>query len=903
MLRSSVVCPTRQLILALGFAASATGLTFAEEESAPPPKEDLVRQLGPDHAKKMARGLEIFKRDVRKILVDRCVRCHGGEKTRSKFDLTTRAGLLRGGAEGAGVVIGNHAESFVYQAIAHEEEPYMPHKEDKLPDGDIARIARWIDLGAPYDAPLVKRDDPAVTKPAMTIVDADRSWWAFRPLAPVEPPRVDDPSWCRTPVDRFVLEKLEEKGLHPNDRADPRKLIRRVYFDLIGLPPEPDQVEAFARDPTDAAYRTMVDELLRSPRHGERWGRHWLDVARFAESHGFEHDYDRKHAYHYRDFVIKAFNQDMPFDQFVRWQVAGDEFEPENPLALMATGFLGAGVFPTQITKNEVERTRYDALDDMAATTASAMLGLTVGCARCHDHKFDPIPTLDYYRLVSTFTTTVRTEMEIALDPEAYKKEKAAFDKAHAPFAKALDRFEAEQLPGRLERWLENRPRAKTATEQDPNGKKPTLKKPTGKKPTVKIPPNVAKILASIDKQKSAENQGSTPRKSLEKLAAKERSALSAWYRQHHDTEWKKLKAAVDRHLKEQPKLTKVMFCTEGLKPMRHHTQGADFFEKTHFLFRGDPDQKREVVNQGFLQVLTRGSGGEDRWKVAPPANWRTSYRRRSLANWLTDVQEGAGHLLARVIANRIWQHHIGRGIVATPNNFGTQGERPTHPELLDWLAVELVQSGWRLSHLHKLIMESSVYMQSARHDTERERVDPLNQLSWRRSVRRLEAETIRDALLAVSGLLDTRRYGPGTLDENQERRSIYFTVKRSKLVPMMQLFDAPEALVSLGTRPTTTIAPQALMFMNNPNVRKYARGFARRLTAASRRSIEDAVTKAYLIAVARGPTPGELEDSVRFVREQSASYREKEPSECLELALTTFCQVLMSLNEFIYVE
>src|SRR5262245_23151241 len=403
---------------------AAVAIRAAEE---PPPEFD------PAHAEKMQEGLSLFKAQVRQVLIDNCVDCHGGAEVESGLDLATRKGLVRGGSHGASIVPGKAIDSNVVRFISHKEKPFMPHEADKLPDEQIAAISRWIDLGAPYDKPLVKnpRDPDSWTA---KFVDAKaREFWSFQPLGQHQPPAVKNEAWPRGDIDRFVLAKLEEKGLTPNSPAERRVLIRRAYFDVIGLPPTAEEVEKFVADADPQAYDKLLDRLLENKHFGERWARHWLDAARFAESHGFEQDYDRPYAYHFRDFVIEAFNQDMPYDQFTRWQLAGDEFEPENPLALKATGFLGAVVFPTQITANEVDRTCYDALDDMAATTGSAMLGLSIGCARCHDHKFDPIPQADYYRLLSTFTTTVRSDLDVNMKPAEYAKAKAAFDAEHAP--------------------------------------------------------------------------------------------------------------------------------------------------------------------------------------------------------------------------------------------------------------------------------------------------------------------------------------------------------------------------------------------------------------------------------------------------------------------------------------
>jgi len=1023
-------------------------------------------QLDPVHAKKMAEGLALFKSKVRGILVQSCLDCHGGRRTRAKLDISSRATLLRGGADGAVIEPGGHARSRLYEMVAHTREPFMPHKLQKLPEKSIAAIAKWIDLGAPYDAPLVDRGGAGekTGEEERTITDADRSWWAFRPLGGARPPESDD-DWCRTPVDRFVLRRLVEKGLRPNGVADPRQLVRRVYLDLVGTPPPVEVVERFVQDPSPARYESIVDTLLTSPAHGERWARHWLDVARFAESHGFEHDYDRKFAFHYRDFVIRALNQDMPYDRFVRWQLAGDELAPDEPLAMMATGFLGAGVFPTQITKKEVERSRYDALDDMAATTGSAMLALTVGCARCHDHKYDPISMRDYYGLLSIFTTTVRSEIDLTMDPDGHESLLASFTKDHAPLVAERERFEKEELPARLVGWIERREREPKAPEHwtllditDLRSKGgATLTKlddgsvlATGKNPNfdsytftartdligitavrlealadkslVKGGPGRAgngniglgdfrvlaeplrddrkavearltdpvatfqqnttnlSIKASIDADKrtgwavdpqfgknhaavfqTADDIGfeggtrltftlefnvndhhnigrarlslsTRPRpvgldgnpippditatlaaldgsrtgpavKRVGTLDEKRLGRLLEWYR-GMDAKWRELDGAVREHLATKPKArtVKVQVTTEGRKPMRHHSQGKDFFDKTFFLRRGDPEQKVEEAEPSFPRVLMRGSEAASRWIQKPPSNATTSYRRRSLASWITDVEHGAGHLLARVIVNRLWQHHIGRGIVATPNDFGLQGERPTHPELLDWLASRLIDEGWRLRPIHKLLITSSVYLQGAERDEARDALDPDNVWCWRRSPRRLEAEALRDSMLSVTGSLDSTMFGAGTLDEGMRRRSIYFTVKRSRMIPTLQIFDAPESLTSIDARPTTTIAPQALLLMNNPQVRDYARRFAKTLSPHTQTSLASAVVMAYSRALSRPPTPRELGETLAFVTAQEKRYTDEKKSPARELALADFCQVLLGLNEFIYV-
>jgi hypothetical protein len=386
-----------------------------------------------------------------------------------------------------------------------------------------------------------------------------------------------------------------------------------------------------------------------------------------------------------------------------------------------------------------------------------------------------------------------------------------------------------------------------------------------------------------------------------DKRSAEQQAAILKWYCTINPG-WRTLNGRREAHLAKAPKpaTVKCLVATEGLPAVRLHTQGEDFFPQTFFLRRGDPDNKEGVAPQGFLQVLMPKPEAAKRWQTPPPAGWRTSYRRRALAEWLTDTKNGAGQLLARVIVNRLWQHHMGRGIVATPSDFGTRGERPTHPELLDYLAGELIKNGWRLRPIHKLIMTSAVYQQGSQIDAGKAKIDRDNKLWWRYLPRRLEAETIRDSLLSVSGQLDEKMYGPGTLDEKSRRRSIYFTVKRSKLMPMMVIFDAPEALSGMAERPTTTIAPQALHLMNSPQVRAYASAFAQRIAPTEATTLEDAVRRAYRTALARAPSPAELRDGVDFLNGQIATYP---PEQRRMAALSDFCQVLMCLNEFIYVD
>jgi cytochrome c553 len=1000
----------------------------ADTRGSQPPKE------GPDHAAKMAKGTELFKASVRGILQAKCVKCHSGETIEGEFDMGTREGLLKGGSRGPAVVPGDHTKSLLWQLTAHQKEPHMPSERPKLAEADIAKIAEWIDLGAPYDKPFVDKDDGWTRK----LVAAEfKKHWAYQPLrSDLRNPRPE----TRNPIDGFLLERLEKAGLQPNPPADKRTLIRRVYLDLIGLPPTPEQVDAFLHDDSADAFDKVVDGLLASPHHGEKWARLWLDLVRFAESHGFEHDYDRPTAYHYRDFVIQALNQDLPFDTFTQWQLAGDELAPSNPLAMMATGYLAAGVHSTQITANEVEKHRYDELDDILSNIGTTFLGLTIGCARCHDHKYDAIPSRDYYRMLAAFTTTVRSEVELDLDPAGYQKAKAAFDADHRAYTEAVVRYQREVLPDRFAAWEKSRggqPPAvawivpevtamksaggATLTKQDDGsvlvgGKNPTTETLTLEFHTDQVgirelrlealshpslvkggpgratngnfalsdlrvtvrpareaaaPPQVVKlthprasfeqkglpVAAAIDENPQSAwavdpqfgqdhaaafrceppigypggtivtvtlafntNTGhgmGRPRVSIStaenpvltappvaaatylalttpatQRTPEQHSRAVAWFAPQ-DAEFQKLQQAERDHAAKAPKPTvvKALVSSEGLPPIRLHTQGADFLPHTHFLRRGDPAQKEGIASVSFLQVLMPSAEAHTQWlKPAPPGS-RTSFQRAALARWLTDPQQGAGHLVARVIVNRLWQQHFGRGLVATVSDFGTRGDPPTHPELLDYLAAELIRGGWRLKPIHKLIVTSAAYRQSSARDNAKLKRDPDNQLVWRQPVRRLPAEVIRDSILFVGGRLNTTMYGPGHLSEESPRRSIYFTMKRSKLIPALVVFDAPDGTVGVGERPATTIAPQALHLMNNPQVRGAAHGLARRLLNAGPITDEQAVTRAYRLALCREPTPEELQAGVPFLAGKTDR----------QTALADFCQVLFCLNEFLY--
>lgn len=943
-----------------------------------------------------AQGVAYFESKIRPVLIEHCYHCHSAQaqankKLKGGLLLDTRDGLRKGGDSGPGLVPGKPDDSLLIKALRYEATKMPP--KGKLPDDVIADFARWVQMGAPDP----REGQPLVAKRAIDIEAAKKSW-AFRAIPSLPPPPVKQSEWARTAIDRFILAKLEEKQLAPAIRAGKEKLLRRAYFDLIGLPPTAAEVEAFVNDPAPDAYERLVDRLLQSEHYGERWGRHWLDVVRFAESGGYEFDANRPGAYHYRDFVIKAFNQDMPYDQFVRLQLAGDHLQPADFFATSATGFLVAGPYPGQTTAKTIQLIRYDHLDDMVATLGTSMLGLSLGCARCHEHKYDPISQQDYYHLLACLSRTDSVEAKLDPNPEIYRKAKAEFDLAHAPLVAAQQKFEREELSARLLEWLQAEQGRQaptwlildasvppTRTNVKGRDNKPTrgnnylltaqtlqkgitalrleipaeagseakevmqaqlsvtvvpLTNKTAKPTPVKLKADQVTLAAGKparavfeidgnvgfdggtvfnftlkldpDRLKNlhpqlaiiaaplpiADNAPAEPQAARELLTAvdpqpvplnaKNRDEVVHWFRKL-DVPTKQVYDAVDQHLKQQPqpKLLGVFSATSN--------RGGD----VHYLIRGEVDRKNGVARPAFLQVLMNTPEREKHWLTdGSPA---ATAPRVALANWLTDTRAGAGNLLARVLVNRLWQHHFGKGLVRTPNDFGAQGEAPTHPELLDWLAGEFIRGGWKMKPLHKLLMTSAAYQQGGEASAAALQTDAQNRLWGRIPARRLEAEVIRDALLAVSGSLDPTMYGPGTLDGNGPRRSVYLTVKRSQPVPMMQTFDAPEAVQSIGERQTTTVATQALALLNSPFVRQRAEKLAQRVRPKTPDDLAQAVEQAYMTTLSRKPGDDEKQRMLSFIQQQASSHGQG--AKGLDLAMTDFCQVLLCLNEFVYLD
>jgi hypothetical protein len=1036
--RRAAAPPLRVLGVFLGVAIGLAALPV----TAAPPTPD---QLG------------FFESRIRPVLAQHCYQCHSAEALRSgklKANLLvdSREGMHKGGESGAAVVPGKREESLLLAALRYDGFEMPPG--GRLPDAVIADFEKWIDMGAPDP-----RDEPAARQEERTIdVAAGREHWSYRRLAPVSPPEPMNAAWARNDVDRFILARQEAAGVTPSPQAPRETLLRRLTFDLTGLPPTPEELAAFLADTSADAYERLVDRLLASPRFGERWARHWLDAVRFGESGGYEFDGDRPGAHHYRDWVIKSLNADMPYDEFLRLQVAGDLVRPGDYAATAATGFLVAGPYPGQVTAKTVEPIRYDQLDDMVQALGSGVLGMTIGCARCHDHKYDPIGHRDYYAMIACLGKAVQRDADIDPEPAETKRKHDAWRAERAPIAAAADRFRREELPARMARWLATAAAAEqaaawfvldpqtmkatfaTLTEEAgdvvaaagtlqandtttlsftthardiaglrievlasgtaPGGGPGTGKDGAFRLSTVKV--TAAPLVAAPDRKpvtptlssvaETFADPGSEFTKALDGDAAtgwsttgqpgKEQAAVLAFDKPvgfaggttltvelksegtAHGVARLRIAAAVDpvaaglggaaavQAVREvaavvdatkaagavepqaellrwfsrldaesaavqatldaidgrepKPKLLKVYAATNGGWVITGNSQGVQSGSQDVFvLARGEVGRKKGKAQPGFVLAAVAADDSERKLLSGPDATPLPD-PRLGLANAITDVADGAGPLAARVIANRLWHHHFGRGIVGTPNDFGTQGERPTHPELLEWLANRLVENRFSLKSLHRLIVTSAAYRQAGTVTAANRAADPDNTLLWHRKPLRLEGEAIRDALLAVSGRLEPTMYGRAGVDVNSQRRSVYLNVKRSEPVGFLQVFDQPEPLQPVGSRGVATVPTQALAMMNSPFVRVAAEGLAKRVRtglalAADAAAGDAAIDSCFRIALSRQPTTMERAQftAVLAAREAAAGT----DAARRQAALADVCQLLFCTNEFVYVD
>lgn len=824
-----------------------------------------------------------FASEVAPILEQRCVQCHGETQQVSDLRLDSRESILEGGKRGPAVEPGNSARSLLYQHVTGQVEPRMPFGSTLAPE-EIATLKRWIDSGAEWPAPANEAAEQKV-------------WWAFK-----DPVRQDPPDSRVHPIDAFLAARLNEKGLERAPRADPRTLVRRAYLDLVGLLPPTEVVDAFAKAPSKEAFSELIDELLDSPRYGERWGRHWLDAVRYADSSGYEHDYDQPHAWRFRDYVIQSFNDDKPYDRFVKEQLAGDELADQSFETLTATGMFRVGP-RVLFREKDNPQYRYTYLDDIIATTSRVFLGLTVDCARCHDHKFDPISQMDYYRTMAVFFPYVRYDFPLA-DEETVFRHTAETEVVSAkiePLKKQVAKIEAPYKESARKRALASFPEEIQLAVRTPEEERTPGQKLLAAQVTYLRSEKFEDLISDEDSARIAELKDQIA-KLEEDLPAPLPTAMGI-----RDGDYR--------------------FAPNGLgdevqpgKGDREDFSGIDGTwlpegnyvpPPAHFLPNADYRNKGQTVEPGYIEVLSRGKPFDAK---SPPHRISTG-RRLALANWIASSENP---LTARVMINRIWMHHFGEGLVYTASNFGSMGTRPANPELLDWLATEFVRKGWSIKAMHRLIMNSESYQMASSHaDPAAAKADPENKLLWRYRQRRLEGEVIRDIILDASGNLNLEAGGPGFFPPIPEevrasfpkgkwdmaepgpenwRRSIYLYAKRGLRYPLFEVFDLPNMNVTCERRTTTTVPTQALTLLNNQFALRQARHYAERVAKLSDEAAGQ-IREAYRIALSRTPTESELDANLDFLQQQT-KYHDGDAL----AALTDLCDVILNLNEFLYV-
>jgi hypothetical protein len=799
--------------------------------------------------------VEFFENRIRPLLTNHCASCHSqtAKKVRGELYLDTRDGVRKGGASGPAVVPGRPQDSLLIKAVNYHDKDLRMPPRGKLSAAEIADLTAWVQMGAPDP-----RTGGQVVRQGIDLQEGKKHW-AFQPLQAPAPPAVRDATWPISPIDRFLLAKLEARGLRPVGPADRRTLLRRATYDLTGLPPTPVEIEAFVKDDSPDAFARVVERLLASPAYGERWGRHWLDVVRYADTAGDNSDYPIPQMYLYRNWVIDAFNRDLPYDQFVREQIAGDLLpaasEQDRRNKLLATGYLAnARRF------GSYEDKRYPwhlTIEDTLDNLGKAFLGLTLGCARCHDHKFDPLLAEDYYALYGIFSSTRYPWPGIELD----RVPKDLVPLAPPDVVAAATRARQEKL-GELDAAVQRRKADKAALE---------------------------KSLRAVEARSAGEDR------QTEVLGLKKQVADAT-------EELKTAQIKRDRLAKQPLPLETAYAVIDGRnEPKKRIGQIGN----ARLQIKGDPDLRGKEVPRRFPLVL----GGQT---LKPDV---TGSGRLELAGWLTDP---ANPLTARVMVNRIWQHHFGRGLVATPNNFGKQGRPPTHPELLDYLARRFIDGGWSVKQMHRLMMLSHAYQLSGRDDEANLALDPENEHWWRFPRRRLDAEAIRDALLAVSGNLDRSPGGPHPFPEpsawdftqhkpfkavyDTNRRSVYLMTQRIQRHPFLATFDGPDTNASTAERPISTTPLQALFLMNDSFVHEQARRFAARLLA-ERADEAGRVERAFLLAFGRPPTAEErrqAEDYLSQVRERLRAAGAPDDRRAAR-SWESLARVLFLSSEFVY--
>jgi mono/diheme cytochrome c family protein len=832
------------------------------------------------------------------VLEFKCSPCHGWKKQEAGLRLLSLSDLLKGGKSGPAIVPGKAASSRLIERIQSDAMPPLALRTEvsvkPVTAGELEILKTWIDHGA-VEPPARKR----LVDDGRALTDADRQWWAYQPPRRPTVPKVKDAGRVRTPIDAFLLARLESAGLGFSREADRRTLLRRLTFTLTGLPPTPAEAEAFLNDPRPDAYERWVDRLLESPRYGERWAQHWLDAAGYSESDGGDgFDPPRDDYYYYRDYVIRAFNADKPFDRFVQEQIAGDELAdylrapkmtPELADNLAATGFLRSCVDPTDRPIHSFLPDRYQVLADTVTVVDSALMGLTMGCVRCHSHKYDPLSHVDYYSLSAIFAGAYAPmdwvparqrsiELATAAEREAARAHNAPIDARIAVLKKQVAELTESFKPRLVQYKLDQLPEA--------------IRKDV-------------KAALELPEEKRSPIQKYLAEKLAEHFAFKE-GQLAATFPEFK-TKAEPIQVELAGLEASRRTLPKARGLTDlGPSPLPFYLQR-----------RGEPYNRGDEVGPNVPAVLATAAKFEVKppWPGAP-----TSGRRLAFAKWLTTPSHP---LTARVFVNRVWQQHFGVGIVATVDNFGRTGSLPTHPELLDWLATEFVARGWSVKELQKLIVTSSAFRQGSRRAAAGS-ADPDNRLLGRMPLRRLDAEAVRDAIHFVAGSLNLKLYGPaievvadaegqvvGKHPADQARRSIYMLHRRSSPLTMLDAFDAPRMTINCTVRRTSTVASQALLLLNSEEVLIQADRMADRVENEAGAGVSPRIELAYRMSLSRGPTEAEKVRAAAFLADQALAYPAEPsgpstgttPPTPEHRALADFCQVLLNSPEFLYVD
>lgn len=774
-----------------------------------------------------------FRRDVQPLLADHCLSCHGPEKQKGGLRLDRNADAMKGGESGPSILPGKGEESRLFRAVAGlEKDSRMPPKGEPLTAAQVALLKQWIDEGASW---------PETGGEASP--DLGRSHWAFKaPARPAVPEIGSSALAVRNPIDAFVAKEQIARGLTPAPEAEKRVLVRRLFLDLTGLPPSVRETEEFMADTSADAYDKLVERVLKSPHYGERWGRFWLDLARWAESDGYEANEVRASAWLYRDYVVRSFNEDKPYDRFLLEQIAGDELEPYSDENLIATGFLAGA----RLNNNEEDKAVQlnEPLVDMVNMVGSVTLGLTLGCAQCHDHKFEPVSARDYYALHGFF---IRGQVN-----SLFLKDEA--------LVKAWER----QFPPELEASRQKRRALWASAEAHAKEEAESRDQPADLSPE--------KVKAALPE---------SDRKTLEELDRK----ISNLEREHNGKRpqtWGFYSPVASPHRVEH-------LTPRGMFPLPYKPEVLKT-NQPFVLKRGDVHKPTEKVEPGVPAVLLAGAGDKPVLKS-----------RADLARWLTGEKSP---LTARVWANLVWQQHFGRGLVETPGDFGTHGGKPSHPELLDWLATELRGHDWSSRHIHRLIVKSATYRQASRPNRRNESLDPDNRWLWRWTPRRLEGEAIRDSILAVSGELDAKVGGASIpLATDSRRRSLYSLNRRYHLSGMQALFDSPTANESCPRRNVSTVPLQPLHLLNDEGVLKRAEAFAARVAKKAGDEEAKQIETAFNMALGRGPDTTEFEHAFQIFEPENPGGEAAQPRKGPSPPLVRLCHALFNLNEFVYLE